>query len=323
MRVFRGLHHEALALQAAVTIGNFDGMHRGHQAMMHHLVQNANARGLVPTVLTFEPHPRDFFATLTGHPDQAPAHISTLRDKLCVLCDVGIEQVVVLRFDQRIAALTPTEFVDRIVLRGMRAKFVLVGDDFRFGARRAGDFAQLKTLMQASGGEARQMPAITETTLRISSSAVRQALHAGDMDTAQTLLGRPYMISGHVLHGAKLGRQLGFPTLNLRFDRARPALAGVFVSRVSGLSDAPLPAVSSLGTRPAVEANGRILLETHVFDWSGDAYGKLVQVELLHKLRDEAHYPDLPQLTAAIENDGVQARAWFSQLARQTTRDRI
>ncbi len=291
--------------------------------MMHHLIQTAKARGLVPTVLTFEPHPRDFFATLAGHSDQAPAHISTLRDKLCALRDIGIEQVVVLRFDQRIAALSPEEFVDRIVLRGLRAQFVLVGDDFRFGARRAGDFAQFQTLMQASGGEARQMPAVTETALRISSSAVRQALQAGDMEAAQTLLGRPYMISGHVLHGAKLGRQLGFPTLNLRFDRARPALAGVFVSRVSGLGDAPLPAVSSLGTRPAVEANGRILLETHVFDWSGDAYGKLVQVELLHKLRDEAHYPDLAQLTAAIENDGVQARAWFSQLARQTTRDRI
>jgi len=323
MRVFLGLHHDALALRAALTIGNFDGMHRGHQAMMHHLVQTAKARGLVPSVLTFEPHPRDFFATLMGQADEAPAHISTLRDKLCALRDVGIEQAVVLRFDQRIAALSPEEFVDRIVLRGLRAQFVLVGDDFRFGARRAGDFALFQALMQAAGGEARQMPSVTETTLRISSSAVRQALQAGDVETAQILLGRPYMISGHVVHGAKLGRQLGFPTLNLRFDRARPALAGVFVSRVSGLGDTPLPAVSSLGTRPAVEANGRVLLETHVFDWSGDAYGKLVQVELLHKLRDEAHYPDLAQLTAAIEKDGAQARAWFGQLARQTTRDRI
>jgi riboflavin kinase/FMN adenylyltransferase len=323
MRVFRGLHHDALASQSALTIGNFDGMHRGHQALMRHLVQTAKERGLVPTVLTFEPHPRDFFATLKGQADQAPAHISTLRDKLCALRDVGIEQAVVLRFDQHVAALSPTEFVDRVVRKGLRAQFVLVGDDFRFGAGRAGDFALFRALMQASGGEARQMPSVTETALRISSSAVRQALQAGDMATTQTLLGRPYVISGHVLHGAKLGRQLGFPTLNLRFDRARPALSGVFVSRVCGLGDMPLPAVSSLGTRPAVEANGRILLETHVFDWSGDAYGKLVQVELLHKLRDEAHYPDLAQLTAAIENDTVQARAWFGQLARQTTRDRI
>ena len=323
MHVFRGFHHKALASQSALTIGNFDGMHRGHQAMMHHLVDAATARNLVPTVLTFEPHPRDFFATLTGRTDQTPAHISTLRDKLCALRDAGVEQVVVLRFDQRIAALTPAEFVERIVLHGLHAHYVLVGDDFRFGARRAGGFMQLQSLMQASGGEAQQMPAVTETALRISSSAVRHALQAGDMRAAQTLIGRPYAISGHVLHGAKLGRQLGFPTLNLRFDRARPALAGVFVSRVFGLGAAPLPAVSSLGTRPAVEANGRILLETHVFDWSGDAYGKLVRVELLHKLRDEAHYPDLAQLTAAIENDGVQARAWFGQLARQTTRDRI
>lgn len=323
MHVFRGFHHKALASQAALTIGNFDGMHRGHQAMMSHLVQTAKARNLAPTVLTFEPHPRDFFATLTGRAEQAPAHISTLRDKLCALSRVGVAQAVVLRFDQRIAALSPAEFVDRIVLQGLKARYVLVGDDFRFGARRAGDFSHLQSLMQASGGDAQQMHPVTETTLRISSSAVRSALQAGDMATAQVLLGRPYAISGHVLHGAKLGRQLGFPTLNLRFDRARPALSGVFVSRVFGLGDTPLPAVSSLGTRPAVEANGRILLETHVFDWSGDAYGKLVRVELLHKLRDEAHYPDLAELTAAIRNDSDQARAWFGQLARQTTRDRI
>ncbi|MGA8008760.1 MAG: bifunctional riboflavin kinase/FAD synthetase [Thiomonas sp.] len=323
MQVFRGFEHQALAPWSALTIGNFDGVHRGHETMLHHLVQTAKQRDLVPTVLTFEPHPRDFFATLTGQTERAPAHISTLRDKLCVLSDLGVEQAIVLRFDQRIAACSAAEFVDRIVLSGLKARYVLVGDDFRFGTKRTGDFAQLQFLMSQAGGDAEQMPPVTETGLRISSSAVRHALREGDMQNAQTLLGRPYAISGHVLHGAKLGRKLGFPTLNLRFDRARPALAGVFVARVHGLGDTPLWAVSSLGTRPAVEANGRILLETHVFDWSGDAYGKLVRVELLHKLRDEAHYPDLAQLTAAIRNDSDQARAWFGQLARQTTRDRI
>ena len=323
MHFFRGIHHKSLASRTALTIGNFDGVHRGHLAMLHQLVQVARSRGLVPTVLTFEPHPRDFFATLQGRPDSAPSHISTLRDKLCALREAGVQQVVVLRFDPRIAALSPEEFVAQIVWQGLNAQFVLVGDDFRFGARRAGDFAQLDTLMRNLGGEARQMPVVTETALRISSSAVRQALQAGDMETAQVLLGRPYAISGHVLHGAKLGRQLGFPTLNLRFDRARPALGGVFVARVHGLELAPLPAVASLGTRPAVETDGRVLLETHVFDWQGEAYGKLIRVELLHKLRDEAHYPDLTQLIAAIQNDSDQARAWFAQLARQTTRDRI
>jgi riboflavin kinase/FMN adenylyltransferase len=323
MRVFRGFHHEALALRSGLSIGNFDGVHRGHQAVLQSLVQTSRERGLVPTVLTFEPHPRDFFATQAGHPDQAPAHISTLRDKLCALSAAGVEQVVVLRFDQHLAALSPEQFVDQVVLRGLRARFVLVGDDFRFGARRAGDFSRLQTLMQAAGGEAREMAAVTDSALRVSSSAVRQALQAGDMQTAQNLLGRPYSISGHVLHGAKLGRRLGFPTLNLRFDRARPALAGVFVSRVFGLDQTPLDSVSSLGTRPAVQTDGRILLETHVFDWQGDAYGKIVQVELLHKLRDEAHYSNLDQLTAAIAQDCAQARAWFGQLTRQTTRDRI
>ena len=323
MRVFRGFHHAALAPKSALTIGNFDGMHRGHQAMAQRLVQLARDWGLVPTVLTFEPHPRDFFATQAHQNALAPAHLSTLRDKLCALRDAGIAQAVVLRFDQRIASLSPEAFIEQIVLRGLKAKAVLVGDDFRFGARRGGDFLLLQSRLQQVGGHAEQMPVVTAVAQRISSSAVRQALQAGDMDTAQTLLGRPYAISGHVMHGAKLGRQLGFPTLNLRFDRGRPALAGVFVSRVHGLGDTPLPAVSSLGTRPAVEADGRILLETHVFDWRRDAYGKIVQVELLHKLRDEAHYPDLTQLTAAIAADCTQARAWFAQFARQTTRDRI
>jgi riboflavin kinase/FMN adenylyltransferase len=323
MRVFRGFDHQALAARSGLTIGNFDGMHRGHQAVMQALVQACKARALAPTVLTFEPHPRDFFATRSGNPERIPAHISTLRDKLCALRDAGIAQVVVLRFDQNMAALRPEEFVDRIVLRGLRAQLVLVGDDFRFGAKRSGDFTQLQTLMRAAGGEAQQIPMVAAATRRISSSAVRQALAAGDMQAAQELLGRPYSISGHVVHGAKLGRQLGFPTLNMRFDRARSALSGVFVSRVVGLAPEPLAAVSSLGTRPAVETLGRVLLETHVFDWSGDAYGKILQVEFLHKLRDEAHYPDLAQLTAAIAQDCAQARAWFAQLARQTTRDRI
>ena len=323
MHVFRGFHHRLLAARTALTIGNFDGVHRGHQAMLHRLVQTAQPRGLIPTVLTFEPHPRDFFATLQGHRESAPSHISTLRDKLCALRDAGVQQVVVLRFDRNLAALSPADFVERIVLDGLKAQYVLIGDDFRFGAKRAGDFNQLKTLLRQSGAEAQQMPVVTETSLRISSSAVRDALKRGDMETAERLLGRPYAISGHVMHGAKLGRQLGFPTLNLRFDRARPALGGIFVARVFGLQDTPLQAVASLGTRPAVEAQGRVLLETHVFDWRGDAYGKLVRVELLHKLRDEAHYPDLDQLTAAIQKDSDQARAWFAQLARQTTRDRI
>ena len=323
MHVFRGFNHRTLAPRTALTIGNFDGVHRGHQAMLRHLIDVAGRRQLVPSLLTFEPHPRDFFATLNGLPDSAPPHISTLRDKLCALREGGIEQVVVLRFDRRLAGLTAEEFARRIVTQGLHAQYVLVGDDFRFGSRRSGDFALLDAMGPALGFVAEQMPPVTETGRRISSSSVREALQRGDMETAQVLLGRPYAISGHVLHGAKLGRKLGFPTLNLAFDPARPALAGVFVARVHGLGNAPLQAVASLGTRPAVEVHGRMLLETHVFDWDGDAYGKLVRVELLHKLRDEAHFPDLDQLAAAIRTDAVRARAWFSQFARQTTRDRI
>ena len=323
MHVFRGFNHRALAGRNALTIGNFDGVHRGHQAILRNLIDVARRRQLVPTLLTFEPHPRDFFATLRRSPDSAPPHISTLRDKLGALSDCGVGQVVVLRFDQRLANLTAEDFIRQVVTAGLRAEYVLVGDDFRFGAGRAGNFALLQSMGKTLGFDAEQMPPVTETGRRISSSAVREVLQSGDMEAAGLLLGRPYAVSGHVLHGAKLGRKLGFPTLNLAFDSGRPALAGVFVARVHGLDSSPLAAVASLGTRPAVEANGRVLLETHVFDWNESAYGKLVRVELLHKLRDEAHFPDLDHLTAAIEADAAQARAWFGQLARQITRDRI
>lgn len=326
MQIFRGIHHAALARRAALTIGNFDGVHLGHQAMLAQLVAAAKSRDLVPTVLTFDPHPREFFATLAGRADAAPAPVSTLRDKAIALRHAGIEQLIILRFDAALAALTPDQFLDRIVRDGAHARHVLVGDDFRFGAGRAGDFAALQAHAAANGYTAAQFHTVISAAdgQRISSSAVRAALAAGDMEKAADLLGRPYTISSHVLHGAKLGRQLGYPTLNLRLDRTRkPALTGIFVARVHGLGEAPLPAVASLGTRPAVEAAGRPLLEAHVLDWQGDAYAKLVSVELLHKLRDEAPFPDLDSLRAAIARDEAQARVWFAQTRRQTTRDRI
>lgn len=326
MQIFRGIGHDAIAAPTALTIGNFDGVHRGHQAMLARLVAQARAHGLVPTVLTFDPHPREFFATRAGQPDAAPAPVSTLRDKMDALRQAGIAQTVILRFDDAVAALSPEAFLDDIVVRGLHAAHVLVGDDFRYGARRAGDFAMLQAHGARNGYTTEDLHAViaAENGERISSSAVREALAAGDMGHAALLLGRPYAVSGHVLHGAKLGRQLGFPTLNLRLDRTRrPPLSGIFVARVSGLADSPLDAVASLGTRPAVETGGRPLLEAHVLDWEGSAYGKLVRVELLHKLRDEAPFPDMDSLSHAIARDTAQARIWFAQIRRQTTRDRI
>ncbi len=344
MQVFRGFHHPGIAPACALTIGNFDGVHRGHQAMLALLRSEAQHRGLPSCLLTFEPHPRDFFAQRLGKPELAPARIAPLRDKLSELQRCGIDQVVVLRFDEALAALSAQDFIRQVLVEGLGARYVLVGDDFRFGAKRQGDYATLDAAGAREGFDVARMMSYEVHGLRVSSSAVREALGAGDMEAANRLLGRPYSISGHVVHGQKLGRQLnessagagdGFRTLNLRFPHRKSAAHGIYAVRVHGLADEPLGGVASLGVRPTVEEAGRILLEVHCLDWPAalgrdGAYGKIVRVELLHKLRDEARYDGLPALSAAIARDVDQARAYLAahsasyvKVSRQTTRDRI
>ncbi len=342
MRVFRGVRHADLAPECALTIGNFDGVHRGHQAMLALLVAEAAQRGLPPTVMTFEPNPRDYFARRAGTPEAAPARIATLRDKLCELERCGIAQAVVMRFDAAFAAQSPEAFVNDVLVAGLGARYILVGDDFRYGARRAGDYAMLDAAGQRHGFDVARMLSYEVHGLRVSSSAVRAALGAGKMDEAAALLGRPYSVSGRVAHGARLGRELGFRTLNLRFHHPRPAATGIFVVRVHGLgvdgTERPLDGVASLGKRPTVDDSGRMLLEVHCFDWPAElglegGYGRLVRVELLHKLRDEARYDTLAELAHAIARDDAAARAHVAAhrdsggahaaTGRQTTRDRI
>jgi riboflavin kinase/FMN adenylyltransferase len=331
MRVFSGFHHPGIADACALTIGNFDGVHRGHQAMLALLRNEAQHRGLPSCVMTFEPHPRDYFARAAGKPELAPARIATLRDKLSELERCGIDQVVVLRFDHALASLSPEAFIVDMLVRGLGTRYILVGDDFRFGARRGGDYAMLDAAGPAQGFDVARMKSYEVHGLRVSSSAVRQALAAGDMAQVESLLGRSYSISGHVVHGRKLGRELGFRTLNLRFAHARSAAMGIYAVRTHGLGEQPLDGVASLGVRPTVEDAGRVLLEVHCLDWPArlgaeGAYGKLVRVELLHKLRDEARFDGLEALTAAIAQDVQDARVCLASYAaqrRQTTRDRI
>jgi riboflavin kinase/FMN adenylyltransferase len=328
MQVFRGFHHAALAPACALTIGNFDGVHRGHQAMLALLRNEAQHRGLPSTVMTFEPHPRDYFARLSGKPELAPHRIATLRDKLMELERCGIDQVVILPFDKALASQSPMAFIDEVLLQGLHAKYVLVGDDFCFGAKRAGDYAMLDAAGSAKGFDVARMRSYEVHGVRVSSSVVRDALIAGDMAQVARLLGRSYTVSGHVVHGAKLGRSLDCRTLNVRFGHEKPATTGIFVVRTHGITGEPLEGVASLGRRPTVEDAGRVLLEVHCFDWpaqmgSEGGYGKIVRVELLHKLRDEARYDGLDALQAAIHKDIADAKAFFQAQGRQTTRDRI
>ena len=345
MQVFRGFQHPGIAPHCALTIGNFDGVHRGHQAMLALLINEARHRGVPSAVMTFEPHPRDYFAQVHGQPNLAPARIATLRDKLTELHRCGVDQTVVLPFDAPFAAQSPQAFIDDVLVRGMGVRYVLVGDDFCFGAKRAGDYAMLDAAGESRGFDVARMNSYEVHGTRVSSSAVRTALQAGRMVDVTRLLGRPFSISGHVVHGRKLGRQLGesapgrqdgFRTLNLRFAHWKPAASGIFAVKVHGLGETALIGVANLGIRPSLDPNdingGRVLLETHCLDWPASlgpegAYGKIIRVELLHKLHDELKYDSLDALQIGIAKDCDDARAYFAsqhaETSRQTTRDRI
>lgn len=334
MKIFRGLRHPGIAPGCALTIGNFDGVHRGHQAMLALLRSEAAHRGVPSCVMTFEPHPRDHFAAVLGKPDLAPPRIATFRDKLAELARCGVDQTIVLPFNQQLASQAPQAFIDDVLVRGLGARYVLVGDDFRFGARRAGDYAMLDAAGRRQGFDVARMMSYEVHGQRVSSTAVRAALAEGRMPDAAALLGRPYGISGHVVHGRKLGRALaesaagagdGFRTLNLRFSRRahawKPAASGIFVVQVHGLADQPLAGVANLGVRPSLDPGdvngGRVLLETHVLNWPAQlgaegAYGKIVRVDLLHKLHDELRYHSLAALTDGIARDCADARNWLA-----------
>lgn len=290
----------------ALTVGNFDGIHRGHQAMVQRLLAGARARGLESCVLTFEPHPREFFAA-----EGAPTRLTSLREKLELLAVHGVERTHVQRFDRAFASLAPEAFVEQVLAKRLGARWLLIGEDFRFGARRAGDLPLLRDLGPRYGFEFEVLPAVARAGIRVSSSAVRAALAAGDLAGAEELLGRPYSISGRVVHGRKLGRELGFATANVQLKHNRPPLTGIYAVRVHGVGTGSRPAVASLGVRPTITASGRAVLEVHLFDFSADLYGAHMRVEFLHKIRDEEKYSNLEALKAQIERDCEAARTFL------------
>ena len=291
----------------ALTIGNFDGVHRGHQAMLERTVARAHALRLDACVLTFEPHPREFFTPAT-----APARLTRLRDKLELMAAAGVQRVHVARFDARLAALAADPFVKAYVAQGLRAAWLLVGRDFRFGAKRGGDFTLLEQLSARHGFELEAMPEVALEGERVSSSAVRAALATGDLAAAQRLLGRTYVMSGRIVHGEKLGRELGFPTANIPLPKRAP-LAGIFVVECR-LEDETTwrPGVASVGRRPTVNPTAAPLLEVHLLEYAADLYQRHLRVRFLRKLRDEQKYDDVPALRAAIAGDAAQARAYFA-----------
>lgn len=298
MQIYRHIP-SILQQPCALAIGNFDGMHLGHQELLRKLIENAQALHLTSAVMTFEPHPREFFA-----PESAPPRLCSLREKLEHFAEVGVERVYVCHFNRNFAKVTADEFMQTILRNSLNAQAILVGEDFRFGAMRTGsivDFIDAKfnliSLPQVSLGEE-----------RVSSTRVRAALAAGDLQEATSLLGRPYSISGKVVHGAKRGRQLGFPTANVHMRHERPALTGVYAVKLDGLNG-----VANLGVRPTIAGIPKLSLEVHVLDFDGNLYGKHVHVEFLHKIRAEMKFDGLDALKAQIAHDAMVARNFFKK----------
>jgi riboflavin kinase/FMN adenylyltransferase len=306
MHVIRGTPHHPLP-RSALTIGNFDGLHRGHIAMLDRLKAEAKARQLVTAVMTFEPHPRELFT-----PESAPARLTSLREKIELLREAEIDYLIVQRFTKAFASIDAQAFRDQIVAKQLNAAYVLVGDDFQFGAKRSGDF----NLMAASVDFSTvSLPTLKHDTERVSSTAVRNALQQGDMSQAATLLSRPYSIAGRVVGGDQLGRTFGFPTANIQLKHNKPPLFGIFVVEILGL-ERTYQGVASLGFRPTIHGGDlKPKLEVHIFDFDRDIYRSHLRINFLAKLRDEEKYPDFDTLIAQIQKDCDQARAWFA--ARQ------
>ena len=314
MLVYRGFSQTAPGA-TALTIGNFDGVHVGHRVLLARLKAAAVRQQLLPAALTFEPHPREFFTR-----ESAPARLSTLREKLELLADEGVELAYVCHFNARFAALSAEEFIERILVGCARVKHLIIGDDFSFGAGRRGNFALLREAGESFGFQVEAMDSVTLDGERASSSAVRDALAAGQLEHAARLLGRPYVIDGRVVHGDKVGRQLGFATANIRIKHERPPLLGVFAVEVRGVDGLTLQGVANLGFRPSANQTIQALLEIHLFDFAREIYGTHLKVRFLHKLRDEMKFPSFDALKAQIASDVREARLYFHRRGTEAQR---
>jgi riboflavin kinase/FMN adenylyltransferase len=291
-----------------LTVGNYDGVHLGHQHMIRALRQRAAELNCPSTVLVFEPSSKEFI-----DPAAAPPRLTRWREKFLALAALGVDCMVTLRFDDGIRAMTPRRFVDELIVDGLGAQHVVVGDDFRYGAKAEGTIESLRTAGRIHGFGVEQIPAFSLDGVRVSSTAVRERLERGDCADAARLLGRPYRMMGRVVYGKALGRTLGFPTANLRLMRRKSPIGGILAVRVHGIGGAPMGGVASLGTRPTV--NGiEPLLEVHVFEFSGDLYGRAIEVEFVAKLRDEVKFDSLDSMMVQMRVDAAQARSALSQV---------
>jgi riboflavin kinase/FMN adenylyltransferase len=309
MELVRGLYNLRPEHRGcAATIGNFDGVHLGHQSVLARLVEQGREQQLPVALVTFEPAPREYFA-----PDFAPSRLTRFREKLEALQHCGIDRVVCLHFDERLANLDPHQFIQRILLDGLDVKYLVVGDDFRYGKARSGNFEMLQAAGREHGFPVNNTHTFCVGTERVSSTRIREALQQGDLSGAAAMLGRPYWMSGRVAHGDKRGRTIGYPTANIFLHRNSVPVAGVFAVQMHGIDEQALRGVANVGNRPTV-AGKRSLLEVHLFDFDREIYGRHVQVSFLEKLRPEQKFDSFDLLKQQIHKDAQQARDFFSQV---------
>lgn len=306
MQLIRGIHNLRPTHRGCVaTIGNFDGVHLGHQAVIGQLGEEAGRLNLPSVLITFEPQPLEYF-----RPQQAPARLTRLREKVEALRRFHIDRLLCLPFNRKLAQMPAEDFIRQVLVEGLGVKYLVVGDDFRFGKDRVGDFAMLQAAGREHGFAVVNMHTFAIDGERVSSTRIREAMCRGDLGGAEQLLGRSYRMSGRVAHGEKLGRKLGFPTANIHLHRQATPLQGIFVVEVFGIDGEPLPGVASLGTRPTVDGKTTIL-EVYLFDFDRDIYGEHLQVSFLHKLRDEVRYTTLDALKIQIGKDVEDAQRYF------------
>jgi riboflavin kinase/FMN adenylyltransferase len=307
MELIRGLQNiRSKHCGCVATIGNFDGVHLGHQAVLGQLAEKAAELSLPTTLITFEPQPMEYFA-----PDKVPARLTRFREKILALQRYSVDRVCCLSFNDKLAKLSAEDFIEQVLVDKLGVKYLVVGDDFRFGANRSGTFEMLAEAGKKYGFQVVSMHTFEIDAERVSSTRIRAALQKGEMTYAEQLLGRRYRMSGRVAHGEKLGRELGFPTANIHLHRHASPIQGIFVVEVFGLDEEPLQGVASVGTRPTVNET-KALLEVYLFNFNQDIYGRHIQVSFLKKLRDEEKFNSLDELIEQIQLDVEQAQAYFA-----------
>ena len=311
MRIIRGIQALPQFTSGCVaTIGNFDGVHLGHRSIIRELAGEGRRRGLPTVVVLFEPQPLEYF-----RPEDAPPRLTRLREKLVCMRELPVDAVLLLRFTPAFAAMTPEAFIQKVLVEGLGVKHLLIGDDFRFGRERSGDYLLLRTASAVAGFDVADTQSIQFDGVRVSSTLIRETLMASNMELAGRLLGRPYFLCGRVVEGNKLGRSLGFPTANMRVFRKTAPISGVFAVTMSGIAAQPIPGVANIGVRPTLGGRDDIRLETHLFDFDANIYGKRVAVYFHHKIRDEQRFQDVTALKKQIAQDVLSARAYFAHHA--------